>query len=93
MQDRGNQVNRAQKERAFRASALFLPFTFMPMAIGASLAVCVGLFTYFNYCRHYPHHDRYLARENTHFAVIPDAPPVKELRAPTPRLLSKGDLE
>jgi hypothetical protein len=63
------------------------------MATGASLAVGVGLFTYFNHRRHHPHHDRYLAQENTHFAVIPDALPVRELRAPTPRLLSKGDSE
>jgi hypothetical protein len=94
--ERDPRVSGAQergRRRASRASGTLPAFTFVPMATGASLAVGVGLFTYFNHRRHHPHHDRYLAQENTHFAVIPDALPVRELRAPTPRLLSKGDSE
>lgn len=73
--------------------AFLAPFAFIPALIALPAAVGVGLFTYFNHRRHHPDHDRYLAQENTHFAVIPDAPSPRELRAPQPRLLSKGDLE
>lgn len=73
--------------------AFLMPFAFVPALIAISAAVGVGLFTYFNHRRHHPDHDRYLAQENTHFAVIPDAPRVREIQAPTPRLLSKGDSE
>jgi hypothetical protein len=51
----------------------------------------LGLFVYFNHRRHHPSHERYLKQENTHFAVIPDAPQPRELRASKQRLLSKGD--
>jgi hypothetical protein len=51
----------------------------------------LAVFIYFNRRRHHPSHERYLAQENTHFAVIPDAPPTRELRAPQQRLLSKGN--
>jgi hypothetical protein len=66
----------------------FLPLIWLPalMAIPG-----LGLFVYFNHRRHHPSHERYLAQENTQFAVIPDAPLPPELRAPQPRLLSKGD--
>jgi hypothetical protein len=73
--------------------AFLLPFAFVPALLGIPVAVGVGLFTYFNHRRHHPDHDRYLAQENTHFAVIPDAPRVREIQAPSPRLLSKGDSE
>jgi hypothetical protein len=73
--------------------ALLAPFAVVPALIALPVGVGVGLFTYFNHRRHHPDHDRYLAQENTHFAVIPDAPRVKELNAPTPRLLTKGDPE
>jgi len=65
-----------------------LPLAWLPalMAIPG-----LGLFVYFNHRRHHPSHERYLAQENTHFAVIPDAPQPRELRAPQQRLLSKGD--
>jgi len=51
----------------------------------------LGLFVYFNHRRHHPSHERYLAQENTRFAVIPDAPAPRELRAPQQHLLPKGD--
>lgn len=73
--------------------AFLAPFAFIPALIAIPAAVGVGLFTYFNHRRHHPDHERYLAQENTHFAVIPDAPRVQELRAPAPRLLTKGDPE
>ena len=73
--------------------AFLVPFSFVPAALALSVIVGVGLFTYFNHRRHHPDHDRYLAQENTRFAVIPDAPRVQQLPAPAPRLLSKGDPE
>ena len=68
--------------------AFVLPLAWLPalMAIPG-----LGLFVYFNHHRHHPSHERYLAQENTQFAVIPDAPQSRELRAPQQRLLSKGD--
>ena len=67
--------------------AFVLPLAWLPalMAIPG-----LGLFVYFNHRRHHPSHERYLKQENTHFAVIPDAPQPRELPAPQ-RLLSKGD--
>jgi hypothetical protein len=53
----------------------------------------MALFAYFNHRRHHPSHDRYLAQENTQFAVIPDAPRQRETQVPVQRLLSKGDKE
>jgi hypothetical protein len=65
-----------------------LPLAWLPalMAIPG-----LGLFVYLNHRRHHPSHERYLAQENTQFAVIPDAPQPPEPRRPQPRLLSKGD--
>jgi hypothetical protein len=71
--------------------AFLVPFALVPAFLAIPAIVGVGLFTYFNHRRHHPDHDRYLAQENTHFAVIPDAPRAPELHAPAPRLLSKGD--
>jgi hypothetical protein len=68
--------------------AIFFPF---PWFLVAPAIPVLGLFIYFNHRRHHPSHERYLALENTHFAVTPDAPQPPELRAPTQRLLSKGD--
>jgi hypothetical protein len=73
--------------------AFLMPFAFVLALIAIPVTVGIGLFTYFNHRRHHPDHDRYLAQENTHFAVIPDAPRAREIQAPTPRLLSKGDSE
>lgn len=73
--------------------AFLAPFAFVPSLIAFPVAAGVCLFTYFNHRRHHPDHDRYLAQENTHFALIPDAPRVKELHSPAPRLLTKGDPE
>ncbi len=73
--------------------AFLAPFAFVPALIAISSAVGIGLFTYFNHRRHHPNHDRYLAQENTYFAVIPDAPRAQELHAPAPRLITKGDSE
>jgi hypothetical protein len=72
---------------------LLTPIAFVPTLIALPVTVGVGLFTYFNHRRHHPDHDRYLAQENTRFAVIPDAPRVQQLPTPPPRLLSKGDPE
>ena len=71
--------------------AFVLPFAFEPVLLAVPVTVGIGLFTYFNRRRHHPDHDRYLAQENTHFAVIPDASRTPELQAPAPRLLTKGD--
>jgi hypothetical protein len=71
--------------------ALLVPFAFVAALIAIPVTVGIGLFTYFNHRRHHPDHDRYLAQENTRFAVIPDAPQVQQLPAPAPRLLTKGD--
>jgi hypothetical protein len=70
--------------------AFVLPLAWLP-ALAAILGL--GVFVYFNHRRHHPSHERYLAQENTHFAVIPDAPQPRELRAPQQRLLTKGDKE
>jgi hypothetical protein len=71
--------------------AFLIPLAFVPTILGIPAIVGIGLFTYLNHRRHHPDHDRYLAQENTRFAVIPDAPPAPELRVPAPRLLTKGD--
>jgi hypothetical protein len=70
--------------------AFGLPLAWLPalMAIPG-----LGLFVYFNHRRHHPSHERYLAQENTQFAVIPDAPQARELHLPQQRLLPKGDQE
>lgn len=51
----------------------------------------VGLFLFFNHRRLHPGEERYLARENTKFAVIPES--LSRERAPAPKihLLTKGD--
>jgi hypothetical protein len=94
------QRNGARKETRWsvlRKSALgglcAVPLAFvLPLAWLPALMAAPGLavFIYFNHRRHHPSHERYLAQENTHFAVIPDAPP-RELRASQQRLLSKGN--
>ena len=68
--------------------AFLLPLTWLPV-----LMAIPGLatFVYFNHRRLHPSHDRYLEQENIRWAVIPDAPPPRELREPQQRLLSKGD--
>jgi hypothetical protein len=70
--------------------AFVLPLAWLPVLAAIP---SLGLFVYFNHRRHHPSHERYLAQENTHFAVIPDAPQTRELHAPQPRLLSKGEPE
>jgi hypothetical protein len=71
--------------------AFLLPFALLPELIGVPAIVGMALFAYFSHRRHHPNHERYLAQENTHFTVIPDAPQPRELPAPQQRLLSKGD--
>lgn len=71
--------------------AFLLPLAWFPTHLIIPAIPGVALFIYFNHRRHHPNHERYLAQENTHFAVIPDAPQPRELRAPQQRLLSKGD--
>jgi hypothetical protein len=68
--------------------AFVLPLAWLP-----ALAAIPGLavFVYFNHRRHHPSHERYLKQENTHFAVIPDAPQLRKLCPPQQRLLPKGD--
>ncbi len=71
--------------------ALLVPIALVPELIGIPLIVAMALFVYFNHRRHHPSHERYLAQENTQFAVIPDAPKCHDTRIPVRRLLSKGD--
>ncbi len=71
--------------------AFLLPLTWFPAHLIIPVIPGLALFIYFNRRRHHPSHERYLAQENTHFAVIPDTPQPRELRAPQPRLLSKGN--
>jgi hypothetical protein len=68
--------------------AFVLPLAWLP-----ALAAIPGLavFVYFNHRRHHPSHERYLKQENTRFAVIPDAPEPRELRAPQQHFLTKGN--
>jgi hypothetical protein len=80
--------------KSFLGSLCALPLAFLvPLAwLPAMLAIpALALFVYFNHRRHHPSHERYLAQENTHFAVIPDAPQLREIPAPQQRLLTKGD--
>jgi hypothetical protein len=95
---RRNGAVRETRWSVLRKSALgglcALPLAFLvPLAwLPALMSVpALGLFVYFNNRRHHPSHERYLAQENTHFAVIPDAPSPRELPAPQQRLLTKGD--
>ena len=71
--------------------ALFVPLAWFPAHLIIPVIPGLAIFIYFNHRRYHPSHERYLAQENTHFAVVPDAPQPRELRAPQPRLLSKGD--
>ncbi len=71
--------------------AFLLPFALVPELIGIPAIVGMALFVYFNHRRHHPSHNRYLKQENTIFAVIPDAPPPRELRQRQQRLLTKGN--
>lgn len=72
--------------------AFLLPFALLPELVGIATIVGTSLFAYFNHRRHHPSHDRYLAQENTQFAMIPDAPQhQRKLRALQQRLLTKGD--
>jgi hypothetical protein len=70
-----------------------LPFALIPALFAIPSIVGMALFVYFSHRRHHPSHDRYLAHENTQFAVIPDAPRQREIQVPVQRLLSKGDQE
>lgn len=71
--------------------AFLVPLVWFPAQLAIPVIPGIALFIYFNHHRHHPSHEHYLAQENTHFAVIPDAPQPRELRAAQPRLLSKGD--
>ncbi len=71
--------------------AFLMPFGLLPELIAIPVVVGMACYVYFNHRRHHPSHDRYLAQENTHFAVIPDALPPRTLRPPQQRLLTKGD--
>jgi hypothetical protein len=68
--------------------AFLLPLAWLPALVAIP---GLGLFVYFNHRRHHPSHERYLKQENTHFAVNPDVPQLRELRPPQQRLLPKGD--
>jgi hypothetical protein len=69
----------------------FLPLAWFPVHLIIPAIPALAIFIYCNHRRHHPSHEGYLAQENTHFAVIPDAPQPRELRTPQQRLLSKGD--
>jgi hypothetical protein len=71
--------------------SLLVPFAWFPAHLIVPAVAGLATFIYFNHRRHHPDHDRYLKQENTHFAVIPDAPKPHELPASKPRLLSRGD--
>jgi hypothetical protein len=72
--------------------AFALPIAFVPELIGIPVIVGTALFVFLNYRRLHPSHERFLAREATKFAFIPDAPQPRELRTPPQqRLLTKGD--
>lgn len=73
--------------------AFLLPFAFLPELIGIPAVVGTALFVYFNHRRHHPSHERYLAQENTKFALVPDAPRLPDIELPTQHLLPKGDQE
>lgn len=70
---------------------LILPLAWFPADLAAPVVPGLLLFAFFNHRRIHPPHERYLKQENTQFAVIPDARKPREIRAPEPRLLSKGD--
>jgi hypothetical protein len=70
---------------------ILLPWAWLPWDLLIPAVSGLATFIYFNHRRHHPSHDRYLRQENTHFAVIPDAPKPRELPAPKQRLLTKGD--
>lgn len=53
----------------------------------------VGLFLFFNHRRLHPGEERYLKRENTKFAVIPELSKGERVSSPQIRLLPKGDQE
>jgi hypothetical protein len=71
--------------------AFLIPLSWFPAQLAIPVIPALAIFIYFNHRRHHPSHERYLEQENTHFAVIPDAPQQRELQAPQQRLLSKGD--
>jgi len=71
--------------------AFLIPLAWFPAQLAVPAVPAFALFIYLNHRRHHPSHDRYLTLENTHFAVIPDAPQPPELPAPKQRLLSKGN--
>jgi uncharacterized membrane protein YccC len=71
--------------------AFVLPFAFVPELVGATVIVGTALFVYFNHRRHHPSHERYLAQENTQFALIPDAPKNRDGRTPATRPAPTGD--
>jgi DNA repair exonuclease SbcCD ATPase subunit len=71
--------------------AVFLPHMWLPAMILLPTIPGVGLFLFFNHRRLHPSHERYLARENTKFAVITETRVVEALPRPPRGLLSKGD--
>jgi hypothetical protein len=71
--------------------AVFLPLAWLPAEILLPAIPGVGLFLFFNHRRLHPSHERYLARENTKFAVIPEARVAEALPEPPRRLLTKGE--
>jgi Flp pilus assembly protein TadB len=70
---------------AFLVSLVWLPsLLVVPAASG------LACFLYFSRRRIHPSQERYLKAENTHFAVVPDTPEPRELRAHEQKLLPKG---
>jgi hypothetical protein len=70
---------------------VFLTLACLPAEILLPVIPGVGLFLFFNHRRLHPNHERYLARENTKFAVIPEARVAEALPEPPRRLLMKGE--
>jgi len=71
--------------------AFLIPAAWFPVQLALPIVPGIALFAYFSHRRHHPSYEWYLKQENTQFAETPDAPKSRELRAPQPRLLSKGD--
>ncbi len=71
--------------------ALLIPMSLFPAQLGVVAVASLAAFAYFNHQRLHPNHERYLKRENTRFAVIPDGDTPHELQAQPQRLLTKGD--
>lgn len=70
--------------------AFLVSLVWFPSLLLGPAAAGLACFLYFNRRRFHPSQEGYLKAENTHFAVVPDAPEPHELRAHEQKLLPKG---